>query len=400
MRQAPNRALKVLLVDYDQEAARATREKLSNAQFVVFQVSIADSLLAALTALARAPFDVALVDTQLPDAQGLEVLGTIQRHAPGMPVVLEAAHDLDLLAPRAVEMGAHDYLLKSHVTAEALERVLTYAMARNRAGSQPQAVETVKAPITGVIGSKGGVGTTTLACHHAVSLAALTKQRILLIDLDLSGSSAAFLLEATSEYSVTDASLNLHRLDAALWDSLVSHNDHSVDLLCSPGARSFHAELDGERVRHVLRFARTRYDRIIVDLGRLTTLSLALLEEMNEVYLVTTVDLPALFEVGRVLRKLMDLGMRQEQVRLILNRVGKSVDVIGPKETERALGYPVYCAVGDHNPGLAECLSQGHRLPLESQLHAQVTQFTEKVLGMTPTPRPGGLRGLLRFARA
>ena len=101
-----NRAFKVLLVDHDPNDAQATREMLSNTQVSAFQVSVVDSLLAALNLLALESFDVALVDPALPDSHGLEALSTIQRHAPGMPVVLQTVRGGESLSVKAVEQGA------------------------------------------------------------------------------------------------------------------------------------------------------------------------------------------------------------------------------------------------------------------------------------------------------
>ncbi len=394
-----DRPFKVLLVDQDADDARATREKLSGAQVVPFQVSVAESLLAALNHLARGAFDVALVDLELPDSHGLETLTTLQRHAPGMPVVLQTARGGEMLAPKAMELGAQDYLVKGVMTSDALVRVLTYAIARSRSSIDQHAAAPPKAGITGVLGAKGGVGTTTVACYHALELAAQTKERILLMDLDLSGSSSAFLLKASSEYSVADASMNLHRLDAQFWAGLVGDTRFPIDLLQAPGAQRFDSTLDGERVRHVLRFVRTRYDRIVVDRGRLNTLSLTLMEEMRDLYLVTTPDLPALFEASRVLKRLIGLGMVQDQLRLVLNRIGRGA-ASSPRDISQALGYPVYAALGDHGAELAEMFGEGRLTAPGSHLRRQVAQFTGTALGSAPKPSAGVVRGLLRLARA
>jgi Flp pilus assembly CpaE family ATPase len=395
-----NRAFRVLLVDHDQNDALATREMLSNTQVSAFQVSIVNSLLAALNLLALESFDVALVDPALPDSHGLEALATIHRHAPGMPVVLQTARGGESLSVKAVEQGAQDLLVKGVVTGDALVRVLTYSIARSRSNAEQVKNDPPKATVTGVLGAKGGAGATTLACYYALELASQTNGQVLLMDLDLSGASAAFLLKTTSECSVVDASMNLNRLDGEFWTGLVGADGNPIDLLPAPGVQRFDQSLEGERVRHVLSFARSRYDRIVIDLGRLNALSLTLVEEMKELYLATTVDLPALFEAARVLKRLIGLGLAPDQVRLVLNRTGKGMLGASPRDVERAVGYPVYAALGDFSAELAAAYGDGRFLAANLQLRRQIARFTAKTLGVEPKPKARFGRALLRLARA
>jgi hypothetical protein len=61
----------------------------------------------------------------------------------------------------------------------------------------------------------------------------------------------------------------------------------------------------------------------VLDLGRLTVFSLAILEETKDLFIVTTPELPALFETSRLLQRLLDAGFPREKLRLLLNRKTK-----------------------------------------------------------------------------
>jgi Flp pilus assembly CpaE family ATPase len=386
----------VLLIEDNLGDARLVQEMLADAEGNSFRVHTADSLVAALDALAHEEFDVALVDLSLPDSHGLETLLTVQRHAPGLPIVALTGLKSESMALAAVQQGAQDYLVKGTLTTESLVRALQYAMMRRHSSSGP--ADAQSATVVGFLGAKGGVGATTIACHCAIELQRQTKKKVLLIDLDTSSASASFLMDAHSEYTIADAAINLHRLDPSFWNSLVCSTSHGVDLLQSPGAKRSYEPLNGERVRHVLRFARALYGYIVVDLGRLNGFSLNLTPEVSELFVVTTPEVPSLYEAGYVMKKLLDPGITGGRTELILSRLLKK----GPSSVndfEQALGRPVYATIGDCSSEVHEAYGNGQFLDERLPLRKQTRQMVAKLLGVAEEPkaptRTG--RGLFRF---
>jgi Flp pilus assembly CpaE family ATPase len=387
---------KVLLIEDNPGDARLVQEMLADAATNPFRVRTADCLVAALDELAHGKFDVALVDLSLPDSDGLETLLTVQRHAPGLPIVALTGLNSEAMALAAVEKGAQDYLVKGTLTTDSLVRALQYAMVRRHSASGPGEQS---ATVVGLLGAKGGVGTTTIACHCAIELQRQTKKKVLLVDLDISSASASFLMGAHSEYTIADASMNLHRLDPSFWNNLVCSTSYGVDLLRSPGTKQFHEALNGERVRHVLRFARALYGYIVVDLGRLNTFSLNLTEEVNELFVVTTPEIPSLYESGNVLKKLVEPGVTGGRTQLIVNRLPKGA-APSAGDFERALGYGVCAMLNDCSSELHESYGNGQFLDERLPLRKQTRQLVAKFLGIDESkaaPRAG--LGLFRFVR-
>src|SRR5260370_15085221 len=107
-----NQKTRVLLVEDNLVNARLAEAMLSQAAAQRFDVRQAESLMAALDLLVHHVFDVAVVDLDLPDSQGLDTLLTIQRHAPKLPVIVLTGLDDESVALSAVQQGAQDYLVK------------------------------------------------------------------------------------------------------------------------------------------------------------------------------------------------------------------------------------------------------------------------------------------------
>lgn len=76
-----------------------------------FTVAVADSLRAARTQLARDPPDLLLTDLQLPDGNGLDLIGDLDTAA-GTEVIVITGHASVDTAVEALRIGATDYLTK------------------------------------------------------------------------------------------------------------------------------------------------------------------------------------------------------------------------------------------------------------------------------------------------
>jgi DNA-binding NarL/FixJ family response regulator len=57
--------------------------------------------------------DVTLLDLRMPDMSGIDVIASIQSRSPGARIIILTTFDGDIEIRRALEAGAHSYLLKS-----------------------------------------------------------------------------------------------------------------------------------------------------------------------------------------------------------------------------------------------------------------------------------------------
>lgn len=82
-------------------------------------------------------FDAVLLDLRLPDTSGLDVLDTLQRHRPELPVVIMTAHGSEAIAVRALTAGAAGYLIKP-ISRKDLIAALQAALDRQRARTESE----------------------------------------------------------------------------------------------------------------------------------------------------------------------------------------------------------------------------------------------------------------------
>jgi two-component system, cell cycle response regulator len=122
----------VLLVEDNPGDARLIREALRDVRSYELILRHVDRLSDALQCLVDEPWAVVLLDLSLPDAHGLETVRQAHSAAPDVPIVVLTGLNDEVLAVKAVQAGAQDYLVKSQIDGNLLVRAMRYAIERNR----------------------------------------------------------------------------------------------------------------------------------------------------------------------------------------------------------------------------------------------------------------------------
>ena len=104
---------KVLLVD-DLPDALAIVQAAVQAAFPGAQCTLARGAHEALRLVEAHPFDLALVDLELGDGHGRDVIARLAQRQPGCAIVVSTIHDDDENLFQALQTGAQGYLLKDH----------------------------------------------------------------------------------------------------------------------------------------------------------------------------------------------------------------------------------------------------------------------------------------------
>jgi diguanylate cyclase (GGDEF)-like protein/PAS domain S-box-containing protein len=115
----------VLVVDDNDDNRDVLSRRLRQKGFVV---AVAESGPDALACLARDPYDLVLLDVEMPGMSGLEVLTTIRAsHAPAqLPVIMVTARSEGTDIVEALTLGANDYVTKPIDFPVALARIRTH----------------------------------------------------------------------------------------------------------------------------------------------------------------------------------------------------------------------------------------------------------------------------------
>ena len=125
---------RVLVVEDEPSLLRALAMNLTARGY---EVGIAETGTAALTAAARQPPDLILLDLGLPDLGGLDVIRGIRAYDTATPIIVLSARTGSTDKVRALDLGADDYVTKPFGIDELLARLRALA----RRSTPAQAVD-------------------------------------------------------------------------------------------------------------------------------------------------------------------------------------------------------------------------------------------------------------------
>ncbi len=124
--------VQVLLVDDDEDDAVLIRDWLTEIETVAFEVHWAPTYQAAVEAIECERHEVYLVDYRLGEHTGLEVLQKVREREGQAVVIMLTGLGNRHVDEAALQAGAADYLVKTQITADVLERSIRYARRQKR----------------------------------------------------------------------------------------------------------------------------------------------------------------------------------------------------------------------------------------------------------------------------
>lgn len=113
---------RILLVDDHEVVRRGVKQMLAEA-FAPASFGEAGNLPQARELLARQPWDLVLLDVNLPGGSGLELIERVRQQCPAAAVLVLSAYPEEEFAVRAFKLGAAGYLTKASLADEMLAAV-------------------------------------------------------------------------------------------------------------------------------------------------------------------------------------------------------------------------------------------------------------------------------------
>jgi len=285
--------------------------------------------------------------------QSLLSLGTV-----GEVFLTSSKPDKDILV-QALRAGAREFLSQP-IQEKEFRQSLEKFIERRRHSLKGKKTSKSGRIIT-LVGSKGGVGTTTIAVNLANSLIRHDHLKsVALIDLNLLFGEIPLLLDITPTYHWGEIARNITRLDATFLMSVLHQHSSGIYVLSSPSQLAGQHAATPDVMEQLLTLMRRVFDFVVIDAGQTTDdVSLKVLESADTVFLVSVLSLPCLANVNRLLRLFFDLGYpHEDNVKVIVSRYVKNTDV-SLKDAERSLNKKIFWTIPNDYKATMSSMNQG-----------------------------------------
>jgi pilus assembly protein CpaE len=265
--------------------------------------------------------------------QAITLIKRLAKECPSTTLISAGQDSSPDLILRSLRAGARDFL-RLPISGDELKTVLD-STSEFFAGQVTPPKK--KGKMIAVFSSKGGCGTSFIAAN----LAAATSARTVLVDLNLQSGDLPLFLGIDAKYSIADMVEHRARLDESLVQSFITPYSSTLSLLAAPKEVDSADAVEPEHVFEVLQRLRESYEFVVLDPQHtFDAITLAALDQSDEIVLVLTLDIPAIRSTQRALETFDRLGYPRKKVRIVVNRWSKQID-LDLQQVEKFLGEPV-----------------------------------------------------------
>jgi pilus assembly protein CpaE len=288
--------------------------------------------------------------------------------------VTAASADADVLL-NVLRAGVQEFLLQP-LQKEDLYHALERFEERCK-DSHP--LPTKRGKLINVLGSKGGVGTTTIAVNLAMSLQELRpSSSVVLVDLNLQGGDVALFLDIEPTNTFDDITADLSRLDKTFLTSILTRHPSGLYLLPSANHMEGMSEWTLECVERSLEMLQSMFDYIILDSGHLfDDITVTTLNRPSTLLLVSTLTLPVVRHTKRLVTLLSQLNYPTESIKIIVNRY-KSKHEISLQDFEDSLKQKPFGVVPNDYITASSSINTGRTLA-GIRKRAKITKSIKKL---------------------
>src|SRR5499426_1324338 len=261
-------------------------------------------------------------------------------------IAIGALNDIELYR-EMIEAGISDYLVKP-VTDKAMstagERAQQRKAAAAIAAAEPEAKvvpEAGKRSLVAVMGTRGGVGASTVAMNLAWLMANDHKRDTMLVDLDLQGGTIALALDVEPSHGLREVLDNPARIDSLFVTSVATKFAERLHVLAAEEAVEDEVHYNTSAVSLLLDELKKQSASVIVDLPRTAPGARAVvLAAATEVIIVTDLTLAGLRDAIR-LHTMVQQVAPNARVIFVANRDGGREGTVSKAEFEKALGKSI-----------------------------------------------------------
>ena len=311
----------------------------------------------AIELVQQAKPDVAVMDINMPDMDGIIATTEIKKKVPHVQVVILSVQSDPSYMRRAMLAGARDFLSKPPMIDEltdAVRKAGAFAHEEKKkavavpAGPAAPVLSTgpsVNGKIVVVYSPKGGTGRTMVAVNLAIALKT-GDNKVALIDGNLQYGDVAVFLNEQGKNTVLDLASRSDELEQEIVEEvMVTHRTSNIAILAAPPKPEQADSVSGEQFSKILKYVRHIYNYVIVDTAsHLTEAVQAALDIADIIVLITTQEIPAIKNSNLFLQLADAFGIPRAHIMFVMNRYDRRI-AITPERVGESLHQEIVVSI-------------------------------------------------------
>ncbi|HJR80688.1 MAG TPA: response regulator [Anaerolineales bacterium] len=336
---------KILIIDDDLDTLRLVGLML---QRQGYQISAATNGQQGLEKAFEEDPDLILLDVMMPDMDGYEVTRRLRQNPSTLqtPILMFTAKTQ--LDDKVVgfEVGANDYLTKPTHPSELQARVKTLLARVNSKKSTTGSLKDLnRGYVIGVIGARGGLGTTTMAVNLGAGLQSRTKAEVVVAEMLPGQGALALDVGVTNSKGLVDL-LSLSKLSDITRDSvrelLVPHPSGLKLLLASDRPRDMHLINQTANYETLVKKLSGLARFVVLDLGvGIQPFAEKILPLCNEVLIILEGVPNTITHTKALIDDIAALGIPKKNIKIVLNNRIRSETQLPSSQVQANLEHEI-----------------------------------------------------------
>src|SRR5439155_16007879 len=215
--------------------------------------------------------DAVVISLDADHAKALQLIQQLTLEFSQMPILAVSSRGDGQSILQALRAGAKEFL-----TAPVVLEELLLALQRLRQGRSSGAdgsgtnngTTRTESLVVSIVGSRGGVGCTSLAVNLGCNMAQEKANNAALVDLDLALGDADVALDLIPDYTLADVALNIDRLDMTFLRRSLCKHPTGLSLLPHPVQMEDIALIHEDHLQRVINLLRASYSHLLFDLSK------------------------------------------------------------------------------------------------------------------------------------
>jgi CheY-like chemotaxis protein/MinD-like ATPase involved in chromosome partitioning or flagellar assembly len=336
---------KILIIDDDLDTLRLVGLML---QRQGYQISAATNGQQGLEKAFEEDPDLILLDVMMPDMDGYEVTRRLRQNPSTLetPILMFTAKTQLDDKVIGFEVGANDYLTKPTHPSELQARVKTLLARMNTRKTGTGSLKDLnRGYVIGVIGARGGLGTTTMAVNLGAGLQARTKAEVIVAEMLPGQGALALDVGVTNSKGLVDL-LSLSKLGDITKDSvrevLVQHPSGLKLLLASDRPRDMHLINQTANYETLVKKLAGLARFVVLDLGvGIQPFAEKILPLCNEVLIILEGVPNTITHTKALIDDIAALRIPKKNIRVVLNNRIRSETLLPSSQVQAKLEYEI-----------------------------------------------------------